>query len=47
MRGTGRGRARTTDLVSLACGLQPTALGPMLGLHPITAVQVDQCWSKM
>ncbi|WP_405546379.1 hypothetical protein OG590_37605 (plasmid) [Streptomyces goshikiensis] len=26
-------------LVALACDLPPAVLGPMLGLHPITAVQ--------
>ncbi|MFE7112956.1 hypothetical protein ACFU98_40005 [Streptomyces sp. NPDC057575] len=31
--------ARTTALVALACDLPPAVLGPMLGLHPITAVQ--------
>ncbi|MFE2582914.1 hypothetical protein [Streptomyces sp. NPDC059378] len=31
--------ARTTALVALACNLPPAVLGPMLGLHPITAVQ--------
>ncbi|MFF6787464.1 hypothetical protein ACFY9C_00090 [Streptomyces filamentosus] len=31
--------ARTTALVALACELPPAVLGPMLGLHPITAVQ--------
>ncbi|MFF5447092.1 hypothetical protein [Streptomyces sp. NPDC012888] len=31
--------ARTTALVALACDLPPALLGPMLGLHPITAVQ--------
>ncbi|GAA3043622.1 hypothetical protein GCM10017562_75750 [Streptomyces roseofulvus] len=25
--------------MALACGLSPAVLGPMLGLHPITAVQ--------
>ncbi|KPI12345.1 hypothetical protein OV450_2963 [Actinobacteria bacterium OV450] len=31
--------ARTTAPVALACDLPPAVLGPMLGLHPITAVQ--------
>lgn len=30
--------ARITALVALACDLPPAVLGPMLGLHPITAV---------
>ncbi|MFF9984709.1 hypothetical protein [Streptomyces erythrochromogenes] len=31
--------ARTTALVARACDLPPAVLGPMLDLHPITAVQ--------